>query len=229
MKVIDCVQGSDEWWAYHTGRPSISNLSRILTPSRLEYSKAARGYASEVIAERILGAPLAQVEGSADTIWTERGLAVEEFARNWYSFHRDVEVTQIGCILNDAETVVGSPDGLVGDDGIIEIKCYGAAHHARIMTGADAEIANRLQTQGYLWLTGRKWIDVVAFNPDLPKKITRQLPDPEVQEMIGKQLERFFREMERAERKLAELGDVIEESEDLQWDLNESLAEAGAA
>lgn len=238
MKIHDVEQGSDEWWALRTGRPTCSNLPRILTEKRLEYSKGARAYASELIAERLLGEPL---DRSGAGVWSDYGKAGEDYARKWYEFHRDVDVEQVGFITTSVPRVDkndepvfdenglvvdlfgGSPDGLVGDDGLIEIKCRGAKAHSRIMTGAETEIANRLQTQGYLWLTGRKWIDVVAFNPDLPKKIKREYVDEHVHEMIEGQLQRFFREMALAERKLRDLGDVIEESEELKWDLSESI------
>jgi hypothetical protein len=225
MKIHDCEQGSSEWVALHIGRPSVSKLNRILTSARLEYSKGARAYASELIAERMLGRPLdwgAEYDG---TIWTDRGTSMEDEARRWYAFYKDVEVQEVGFITNDEETFGGSPDGLVGDVGLVEIKCRGAKAHARCMTGAD-EIADRLQTQGYLWLTGRAWVDVIAYNPDLPKKIVRQYPEDKVQEMIGRQLTRFLAEMERAERRLRDLGDVIEEDEDIKWTLIESLKES---
>ena len=224
MKIHDCKQGSSRWIELHIGRPSVSNLPNILTAAKLEYSKGARAYASELIAERILGRPL-DWGAEYDTIWTDRGTDMEAEARNFYAFHRDCEVVQVGCIETDAGDFVGSPDGLVGDVGLVEIKCRSAKHHARCITGVE-EIAERLQTQGYLWLTGRAWIDVVAYNPALPKKIVRQYPDEHVQKMIGAQLERFLREMERAERKLLDLGPVIEEDEELLWDLVESVREA---
>lgn len=217
-------QGSAEWLDMRHGIPTCSQLSRILTPARLEYSKGARAFAAELIGERILGVPLDGYDGNQ---WTDRGTEVEEEARLWYEFYKEVEVDRVPFITTDAGNFGGSPDGLVGEDGLIEIKCRSAKHHMRCITGVD-EIADRLQTQGYLWLTGRKWVDVVAYNRDLPKKIVRQYPDEEVQGMITKQLDRFFTEMERAERKLLELGEVIEEDEDLQWDLNESLEEAVA-
>lgn len=236
MKIIDTTpmgnplrQGSAEWFDLHVGRPTVSQLSRILTPARLDYSKSARAYASELIGERILGKSLNEYDEDrfgrsfSGNAWTHRGTDMENEARMWYEFYRDVEVSAVGFIMTDDERFGGSPDGLVGEDGLIEIKCRSAVHHMRCITGVD-EIADRLQTQGYLWLTGRAWIDVVAYNPDLPKKIVRQYPEPEAQDMIGAQLDRFFTEFERAERKLRDLGDVIEEDEEITWDLNESLA-----
>jgi hypothetical protein len=214
-------QGSAEWLDLHVGRPTVSNLSRILTPSRLSYSKSARGFASELIGERMLGKSLDEYDEERfgfTTKWMGRGTWLEEEARMWYEFYRDVEVEQVGFVETDDGRFGGSPDGLVGDDGIIEIKCRSAKAHMKCITGVE-EIADRLQTQGYLWLTGRTWIDVIAYNPELPKRIVRQVPEPEVQEMIGAHLERFFKEMDLAERRLLEAGDVIEDSEEVEWNL----------
>lgn len=227
MKIHECEQGSSRWVELHIGRPSVSCLPRILTSVNLTYSKAARAYASELIAERMLGRPLDWGQ-EFDTIWTDRGTSMEDEARRWYAFYRDVEVAKVGFITTDDETFGGSPDGLVGDVGIIEIKCRSAKQHARCMTGAE-DIAERLQTQGYLWLTGRAWVDVIAYNPDLPKKIVRQYPEERVQDAITGQLTRFLTEMDRAERKLRELGDVIEEDEEVYWDLAESIKEGAPA
>ena len=223
-------QGSAEWMDLHVGRPTVSSLHKILTEAKLGYSASARKFAAELIGERILGKSLNEYDEErfgrsfSGNRWTDRGTDMEGEARLWYSFYRDVEVAQVAFISTDDLRFGGSPDGLVGEDGLIEIKCRNAAHHMRCIAGAE-EIASRLQTQGYLWLTGRAWIDVVAYNPDLPKKIVRQYPEPSVQEMIGVQLERFFGELERGERRLRDIGDVIEEDEEVQWDLNESLNE----
>ena len=244
MIVHDCEQGSDEWWALRTGIPTMSNLSRIIQPSKLGYAAGARGYASELIGERILGSPLDQ---SGSSIWTEYGKEGEDFARKWYEWHYDTEVTQVGFIERDLARVDksghpvmsedgfvtdrfgGSPDGLVGDDGIVEIKCPKATTLMQYVTRhKDFSAEYRLQTQGLLWLTGREWCDLVAFNPDLPKKRVRVYPEEEFQAVITELLQRFFREMALAERKLADLGDVIEEDEELKWDLIESVKEATA-
>ena len=224
-------QGSAEWMDLHVGRPTVSQLSRILTPSKLEYSKAARAYAAELVGERILGKSLNEADEErfgrsfAGNRWTDRGTDMEDEARLWYAFYRDVDVERVAFISTDDGRFGGSPDGLVGDDGLVEIKCRNAANHMRCIAGVD-EIADRLQTQGYLWLTGRAWIDVLAYNPDLPKKIVRQYPEPSVQEMIGLQLDRFLGDMDRGEQRLRALGDVIIEDEDISWDLSEAEAPA---
>lgn len=242
--VHDFPQGSDEWWSLRTGHPSVSSLSRILQPVNLGYSAGARGYISDLIGERMLGDVMDRDGGS---IWTDHGKDGEDFARKWYEFFYEVDVQQVGSItteivrtdsegepVSDEEGLItdiflGSPDGLVGDDGIVELKCPKATTHMQYLTKhKDLSKEYWLQTQGYLFLTGREWCDLISFNPDLPKKRIRVLPDKKVQEMIERQLQRFFRELAICERKLAELGDVIEESDELKWDLSASLEEEAA-
>lgn len=245
VRIVDCAQGDDLWWATRCGVPSVSNLSRILTPAKLEYSKGARGYASELIGERLFGA---NMDRDFDSLWTAYGKEGEDFARKWYEYFYDVDVAQVGSITTEVVRVdksgdpvvdedgshvtdlfLGSPDGLVGDDGLLEVKCPKATTHMQYLTGHKSlSDEYHPQTQGYLWLTGRKWCDLISFNPDLPKKRVRIYPEEPTQNMIGTQLERFFREMALAERKLREMGDVIEEDTDLEWDLSESVKEGAA-
>lgn len=208
-EIHDVKQGSREWWALHLGIPTASSFSRIITPAKLDYSKGAHGYAAELIAERILGRPL-DWGVDYDTIWTERGTNMEEDARDWYALYRGVEVEAVGFVTVWERTVGGSPDGLVGDDGIVEIKCRRAAAHAKCMMGIDPT-AGHLQTQGYLWLTDRQWVDVIAYNDVLPKRIDRVHRDETVIDAIRGHLGKFLNDMEKAEAKLKELGDVIED------------------
>ena len=221
MKIIDCKQGSREWWAARLGVPTVSSLGRILTEKQLNPSKSRHSYAAELVAERMLGRPLDWGQDQ-DTIWTERGTDMEAEARRWYEMYRDCDVAQVGFITTDAGGFGGSPDGLVGEDGLIEIKCRSAKHHIRAIMGTEP-IAGQLQTQGYLWLTGREWIDVVAYNDVLPKKIVREHQIPEFQQAITAGLDTFLAELDRGFDKLEALGDVIEESDEIEWQLIESI------
>lgn len=225
MIVHECEQGDRRWWALRLGRPTVSRFARILTPKALQYSSAAQAFAAELIAEKMLGKPVDDKE--VDTIWTRRGSEEEAAARKWYSFYRDTEVTEVGFITTDDGKVGGSPDGLVGDDGGVEIKCRSAKKHMACVLGIEP-IADLLQVQGYLWLTGREYWDVVAYNSELPKRIQRRYPVPAVQEAMTEYIEQFLGEMETAEKALAKRGDVLEDDELLLLQLAESL-KAGAS
>jgi hypothetical protein len=167
MIILDMEQGTPEWLAARLGIPTASRFDAILTPATRKPSKSARGYRDELLAEWILGQPL----DWGTTEWTERGTEMETEARAFYELQTDSEVRQVGFILRDDGMVGGSPDGLVGDDGGLEIKCYGAKHHVSCMLGEDA--ATMTQVQGNLWISEREWWDVLAYNPAMPHVLTR--------------------------------------------------------
>lgn len=209
-KVHEVKQGSREWWALRLGIPTVSSFGRIMTEKRLDYSSAAPAYAAELIGERILGRPLDWGVGETrETIWTERGKDMEKEAADWYQLYRGVEAREVGFITIWDDTVGGSPDRLVDEDGIVEIKCRSAKSHARAMMGVDP-IAGVLQTHGYLWITGREWLDQVAYNDVLPPRIDRVYRDETIIEAMRAHVARFLNELEEAEAVLEKCGDVIE-------------------
>ncbi len=200
-------QNTRAWDELRIGIPTASQFGRIVTAERLDYSKGAENYAAELIAERMLGVKLDWGGNRRDggrEVFTEHGTIMEHEARHWYSMWRDEDVRLIGFVsIMDGE-VGGSLDGLVDSNGCVEIKCRGAKAHMRSLLGLDP-IASRLQTQGYLWLAGREWIDVVAYNDRLPKKIERQYRDEIVIDAIQAHVTRFLNERDEAAERLRKL------------------------
>jgi YqaJ-like recombinase protein len=165
--VLTCAQGSAEWMKARLGIPTASQFEKILTPGTRKPSTQATGYMMSLLAEWLIGVP-AETEVSQ---FMERGTLLEPQARKRYSYERDVDVTEIGAVLRDDRLVAASPDGLVGKEGTLEIKCPSAAGHVRnLLEGMGGYFG---QVQGALWLTGRSWTDLVSFHPDLPLVVTR--------------------------------------------------------
>ena len=119
MQVHNVEQGTEEWHNLRLGVPTASRFSDIITPSKGDLSKSADKYMNELIAEKIT----LQREQFKMTDWMERGNELEAEARDVYSFLSDNEVTEVGFITNDDGTIGASPDGLIGKDGGLEIKC----------------------------------------------------------------------------------------------------------
>ena len=127
--------------------------------------------------------------------WTERGHLLEPEAKEIYS-----EIYQptydVGFIINDKFQYVGcSPDGLVGDDGMVEVKCFGEKHHLSAHEKTDPSIVAQIQYQ--LWVSERKWNDLVLYNPEVEDIdqtffVKRFYPDKETH----KQFEEIFRDYE---------------------------------
>lgn len=218
MIVHQMEQGSAEWHMIRAGKVTASRFASVMTEAQMKYSASAKNVIAELIAEQQLKACLDTAwEGNdivtgidfGGNVWTRRGSDLEDEARLWYAAFKDVDVERVGFVATDDGRMGCSPDGLVGEDGVLEIKCRGAQYHMRMVLGYDA-IAPRTQTQGTLWVTGRKWIDSLAYNPYLTKRIQRELPDPEWIARWDECVKQFWREFETAEQVVAAVGEVIE-------------------
>ena len=200
MRIMDCEQGSARWIAVRLGLPTCSRFDAIITPATRKPSKSAWGYRDELLAEWILGQPL----DWGTTAWTERGTGLEAEARAFYELQKDVEVRQVGFILRDDGMVGGSPDGLVGEDGGLEIKCFGAKHHVACLLGED--VATLTQVQGNLWLSGREWWDVLAYNPAMPHRLIRVHRDEAYIKDLASAVDAFVTNLLAARERILALG-----------------------
>ncbi len=155
MKVIDCIQGSDEWIQARLGMVTSSHFKDVLN------KKAGRLlYMRKVVGEILSGVS----EGSFSNKNMENGIGLEDEARQFYELVNSCEVKQVGFIkMND---IVGSsPDGLVGEDGQMEIKCViPSTQIATILSGKMPSLHNG-QVQGQMYVSGRKWTDFVSYCP----------------------------------------------------------------
>lgn len=176
MRVHDVEQGSPDWHTLRLGKPTASEFSKIIT-SKGEPSKSAPGYALTLAAEAFAGHPVDAWEGNA---WTERGREVEAQAMAFYSFMQDQDIARVGFITDDAGEVGCSPDGLVGDDGMVEVKALKAENHIKAILyyrkHGHCPPDYVPQTQGQLMICGRAWCDLVFYHPDLPQLVIRQEP-----------------------------------------------------
>ena len=187
MKTFDFEQGSLDWRQARLGIPTASATDRLLTPKTLKPSTQQDKYLCELMVEWALG-----LEADAASGWMDRGTAMEEDAAGWYEFEYGVDLAKVGFWTTDDGRFGGSPDRLVGDDGILEIKCPSAVvHMGYLMEPQKLVDAYRLQNQANLWISGRKWCDIVSYNPELPKVIRRVELEPEFVEAFEPVLNTF--------------------------------------
>ncbi len=155
MKIIDCIQGSEEWWDAKLGVVSASNFSKVLN------KKTGRKlYMRKVAAERLTGLR----EESYKNDFMEAGSETEAEARRYYETVNDCKVEQVGFVMRD-EWVGGSPDGLIGEDGLLEVKCPLSSTHIETILSGKMPTLHIPQVQGLLWVTDRKWANFVSFDP----------------------------------------------------------------
>jgi hypothetical protein len=165
---IDVEQGTDEWLSARLGVPTASNFAKFLSPTG-KPSTQADSYVNQLVAEKLTGERTA-IFKSDDM---QRGNDLEPQAKAMYEFIREVEVKEMGLMLHDDFDAGCSPDGLVGCDGGIEIKCPRAENHIANLRRGTVDMKYYPQIQGCLWITEREWWDFVSFHPELEILIVR--------------------------------------------------------
>jgi hypothetical protein len=201
---VDCEQGTAEWFDARAAIPTASEAKRVVTPSTLQYAAGAATYAAELLVEWALGYAVTDTGQSA---WMTRGTEMEQAARDWYAYIQDVEVERVGFTLTDDGTFGYSPDGLVGEDGAVELKVPAAHTHIRYMLNPKLLVAEyRHQVQSGLYVTGRQWCDLASYNPDLPKVLERVERDEKYILALHKHLRTFTNDLNKAKRELVRLG-----------------------
>jgi len=168
MNVEHVEQGTAEWLALRCGRVTASRVADIVAKTKTGYSASRANYMAELVAERLTGS-VAEGYSNAAMQW---GQEQEADARLAYSFRSDSDVEQVGFVHHPTIPMSGaSPDGLVGDAGLVEIKCPNTATH--IDTLLSGTVPGKYVTQ-MLWqmaCTGRDWCDFASYDPRLPEEM----------------------------------------------------------
>lgn len=168
------VQGSPEWLAIRLGKPSASSFEKLIT-STGEPSKSLSSYAITLAGEMYAGKPLESFEGNA---YTERGHLLEGDARTMYAFLYGANPEIVGFVTDNSASYGCSPDALIGNDGLLEIKCLKAERHIKAILYYRKHgkcLPDYVQqTQGQIFVCEREWNDLFFYHPDLPKLTIRQ-------------------------------------------------------
>lgn len=157
-------QWSDEWFNLRLGRITSSNLSDIMANLGKPFGEPAKRYARKLALERIMWKREEERFQSADM---ERGNELEPIARQLYEKEMMVDVDNGGFFSQ--WDIWDSPDGLVGEDGCIEIKSVIANTHWERIEKWSYDTTYHWQIHGHLWITGRKWCDFISYCPEFPE------------------------------------------------------------
>lgn len=187
MIVHDAPQGSPEWLRARLGIPTSSCFSKLVTGTgKVSEGEGPKTYTDRLVAEYVLGEPLDSLDGMPVI---ERGHELEGRAAGWYEFEYapGVTLTEVGLCLTDDRCAGASCDRLADDAGVVEIKCP-LAHTFVKYTRDPAALRKEYeaQCQGQLWVTGRAWCDLIAWNPVMGGEVVRILPDPKWHAAIEK-------------------------------------------
>ena len=189
MKVIDCIQGSDAWIEARLGVVTASKFSLV------KNKKDGRGrYMRKLAAERLTGKQMVSYRDKN----MQNGTDLEPAGRKYYGIIKGCDVTEVGFVLRD-EWVGCSPDGLVYEDGLIEIKCPTEGVFIDYRLSGTLPSCYKAQVQGQLWVTQRKWCDFVSYCPSMPKPYfcIRVERDEEYIKELAIQTEMFVTELKQ--------------------------------
>jgi hypothetical protein len=187
----DVIQGSDEWHDQRRGVVTASVVGQLITPKnkQLANNDTSRGITAQLVAERITG-------------WTDptyigddmlRGIEDEPRARDLYAEFYERPVREVGFMLRqeDSWQLGYSPDGLVGDDGLIEVKSRRSKFQLRTILSDEVPAEFMAQCQAGLLVSGRAWLDFISFSGGMPMWHKRLYPDPAWHEAIIAAAEQF--------------------------------------
>lgn len=172
----DLEQGTEEWLHARCGIVTASVVGKLLTSTgKVASNDTSRNLTHTLIAERITG----RVEYTFPNRDMQRGTMLEPYARDLYAEHY-AHVTEVGFMRRDGVDgwALGySPDGLIGDDGLLEIKSRSPRIQINTIMFDRVPGANMAQLQAGLLVSGRDWIDYCSYSPGLPLYVKRVLPD----------------------------------------------------
>jgi len=169
MLVLDVEQLSPAWFAARCGIPTASNFDKIVT-TKGESSTQYKKYLYQLAGELVAGSKEETYQNAAMT----RGIELEGEARELYELVTDNAVDEVGiCYANEDKKFSCSPDGLVGEDGTLEIKCPLMATHVEYLLKGKLPTKYLQQVQGQLFVTNKKWCDFVSYYPGLRPLIVR--------------------------------------------------------
>ena len=192
------IQGSEEWFAARRGNVGASGVYKIMAKGQ---GKTRKQYMIDLLIERLGGS-----QESFTSAAIERGNEMEPIARSAYEVETGQIVTETGFIMHpELKRFGASPDGLVGDDGLIEIKCPNTATHIEFIQTKKPAGQYILQMQAQMACTGRKWCDFVSYDDRLPNlefaSVRIMRDDAKIDQMLA-EIKTFVAELDALETEM---------------------------
>ena len=199
------AQRTDEWFAVRLGKVTASRMADVLSKGKSGESASRRNYRIELVAQRLTNQPSEPFTNAA----IEHGIASEPLARVAYELKNNRDVIDIAFVEHPTIEWFGcSPDGLVGENGLIEIKCPNTTTHLDWMEDGKAPSKHIPQMMAQMACTGRQWCDFVSYDPRLPEDlqlfIVRVNRDQEYIDSMEAEVKKFLKEVEETINKLKE-------------------------
>jgi putative phage-type endonuclease len=198
-------QRTEEWFVARLGKVTASRVADVIAKTKTGYSASRDNYMAQLICERLTGQQGESFTNSA----MQHGTDTEPLARSAYENSRSLLVKEVGFVNHPTIEMSGaSPDGLVADDGLVEIKCPNTATHIDTLLSQKVPSKYNTQMQWQMLCCQRKWCDFVSFDNRLPENLQLFVQevefDPEYCAMLEKEVSQFLAELDSKVAKLKE-------------------------
>jgi putative phage-type endonuclease len=202
-------QGSEEWFTIRIGKVTASRVADVIAKTKTGYSASRDNYMAQLICERLTGLKGESFTNAA----MQHGTDTEPLARAAYEALKDVLVDEVGFVPHPSIIMAGaSPDGLVGDDGLLEIKCPNTATHIETLISKVVPGKYNTQMQFQMACTGRQWCDFVSFDNRLPEELqlfVKRVPrDNMYIRLMEEEIVKFLNELDIKIAQLMEIKNV---------------------
>ena len=199
-------QRTEEWYAARLGKVTASRVADVIAKTKTGYSTSRENYLAQLVCEVLTGKP-AESYSNAAMQW---GVDQEPLARAAYESYQNVLVDEIGFVVHPTIWESGaSPDGLVGEFGMVEIKCPNTATHIDTLLTQTVPGKYNTQMQWQMACAGRHWCDFVSFDPRMPTDlqlfVKRVDYDPAYVAMLEKEVMSFLNDLDSKVKQLNEL------------------------
>jgi putative phage-type endonuclease len=202
-------QRSDEWFAARIGKVTASRVADVIAKTKTGFSASRENYMAQLVCERLTNQKADGFTNSA----MQWGTETEPLARLSYEVANNVLVDEVGFVPHPSIIMAGaSPDGLVGDDGLLEIKCPNTATHIETLLSRTVPGKYNTQMQFQMACTGRSWCDFVSFDNRLPAELqlfVKRVPrDNMYIRLMEEEIVKFLNELDIKIAQLMEIKNV---------------------
>lgn len=202
-------QKSNEWFAARMGKPTASRIADVMAKTKSGYGASRKNYLMQLLCERLTG----QREEGFTSAAMNRGTELEPIARSMYEIETGMIVEESGFILHPEINMGASPDGLVGSDGLMEIKCPNTAQHVDFIRTGKPDGRYEWQMLCQLECTGREWCHFVSFDDRMPEELQLAMV-------------KFYRDDVRITEMLSEVSAFLAELDDVECNMRKRMKEA---
>lgn len=200
IELVDCEQNTEEWYRARLGLPTASCFDKVMARGKNGAPSLTRSqYMRQLAGEIITGEPGENFQTPAMI----RGHAMEAEARDYYALMHGANPTLIGFVKNG--NVGCSPDALLGNSGLLEIKTKRADILVDVLLRGEFPLEHRAQCQGALWVTEREWVDLCCYWPNMPTCIHRAYRDEPYIATLVEEVTRFTDELQTMVARLRHL------------------------